>query len=186
MKHIILDLDETIVSITEKPSASDHFQFTIGSTTYYGQKRPGLKPFLEYIFKTFDSVNVWTAATRAYADHVLHFILTPRQRAQLKFLYTRDNVQVEKKTGMYSKPLRKIFSTPEAKALGITRKNTLMVDDREDIFKNNKGNGMVIPPWHRHAHDKYLNHLTRVLKLLESIELKSAKRPFILLNFLDK
>ena len=50
MKHIILDLDETIVHISSKPSSQDQFQFQIGSHTYYGMKRTGLDDFLRQIF----------------------------------------------------------------------------------------------------------------------------------------
>ena len=181
MKHIILDLDETIVHISSKPSSQDQFQFQIGSHTYYGMKRTGLDDFLRQIFSCFQTVSIWTAATRDYADHVIAAVFTDRQRRKLNFLYTRSKLKVEK-NGIYSKPLRKIFTTPDAKKIGMTRWNTIMIDDREVIFKNNKGNGIVIKPWVRQSNDQELYHLTKLLKQMckMRVKLTSAKRPFIL------
>ena len=183
MKHIILDLDETIVNISSKPSTTqqDHFQFQLGSHTYYGMKRPGLEVFLNQIFSCFQTVSIWTAATREYADQVIAAVFTERQRRKLNFLYTRNKLKVEK-NGIYSKPLRKIFQTAEAKKIGMTRWNTVMIDDREIIFKNNKGNGIVIPPWVRQGEDRELYQLAKLLKHMCEVKVKltSAQRPLIL------
>jgi TFIIF-interacting CTD phosphatase-like protein len=171
MKHIILDLDETLINISSRPSSHDQFQFRLGEHMYYGRKRPGLEAFLNLIFTCFRSVSIWTAATRDYADHVIAAIFTPAQRARLNFLFTRNKLKVEK-NGVYSKPLRKIFQTSEAKKIGMTRFNTIMIDDREIIFKNNKGNGIVIKPWIRDPADRELYRLARLLKHMCDIKVK--------------
>jgi len=183
MKHIVLDLDETIVNISVHPGKHDQFKFKIGVATYYGQKRPGLARFLDFLFATFESVNIWTAATREYADQVLLHIMTPVQRAGIKFLFTRNNLKVEK-NGTYSKPLRKIFALQEAQLLGLNRTNTLMVDDRAEMFKSNKGNGLVIPPWHRNPNDRFLYQLIHVLNHMCTAEVgvRRAKEPMKLIN----
>ena len=181
MKHIVLDLDETIVNISSKPSPHDHFHFKIGEHTYYGMKRPGLDMFLNQIFSCFQTVSIWTAATRDYADKVILAVFNERQRRKLNFLYTRSKLKVEK-TGIYSKPLRKIFTTSNAKKIGMTRWNTIMIDDREIIFKNNKGNGIVITPWTRQSNDQELYRLAKLLKYMCTMRVKltSAKRPLFL------
>ena len=184
MKHIILDLDETIINISDKPSKNDHFNFKIGAHMYYGQKRPGLDDFLTGIFALFESVNIWTAATHDYADNVIRCIMTPTQRAQLKFMFSREKLQVAK-NGSYSKPLRKLFITKEAIALGMNRTNTIMIDDREEMFKNNKGNGIVIPPWTRGSNDQYLYDLLVILQDICAMNacVSSAKKPLFLKDF---
>jgi TFIIF-interacting CTD phosphatase-like protein len=183
MNHICLDLDETIINVSHIPSKQDHFRFKIGHNVYYGQRRPGLKRFLAFLFENFESVNIWTAATQDYADNVIKHIMTPVQRRQLKFLFTRKNIKIDR-TGHYSKPLRKIFCTKEAQEHGMNRKTLLMVDDREDMFKNNKGNGMLIPAWHRDGNDKWLTQLIFVLRKMQCVPLKAAKRPHILIDII--
>jgi len=53
--HIILDMDSTLIDRDD-------------DDIIYG--RPYLKLFLDYCFKTFASVSIWTAASREWYDEV--------------------------------------------------------------------------------------------------------------------
>lgn len=156
--HLVLDLDETLVSVSlsEHPDA---FKFTLEKATYYGRKRPHLDLFLTYVFNRFETVNIWTAATADYARHVIKNIMTPDQIRRLKFIRTREDLGSK----IHLKPLKVIFNSPEAIKLGITPSNTIMIDDRTDVLRDNPGNGIVIPPWKGDKQDLYLPSLIIVL-----------------------
>lgn len=159
--HLVLDLDETLISVSLRPIKNPHFTFTLQGEKYYGRKRPGLDLFLSFAFKKFESVSVWTAATRDYALRIIQHIMTPEQRKSLAFLRTRRDLATEK--GPYYKPLKNIFATAGAKRIGMTIDNTVMVDDRDDVLRDNPGNGIKIPPWRGVRGDKYLPKLLIIL-----------------------
>ena len=159
--HLVLDLDETLISVSLKPVSNPDFTFIINSVPYYGRKRPGLDLFLKFAFSHFDTISVWTAATRSYAIKVIKNIMTETQYSALAFFKTR--VDLVSSQGSYYKPLSKIFTTTEAKKYKITPKNTIMIDDRADVLRNNPGNGIMIPPWKGVQGDMYLCKLIIVL-----------------------
>jgi TFIIF-interacting CTD phosphatase-like protein len=160
--HLVLDLDETLISVSMNPIKDPDFKFSLQGTIYYGKKRPGLDLFLTFAFKRFQTVNVWTAATWEYAHRVLNHIMTAEQRSRLAFFKTRKDLAAFNE-GPYYKPLEKIFSDPKAKKLGLTKANTIMIDDRDDVLRDNPGNGIMIPPWKGRKNDKYLPKLLIVL-----------------------
>jgi TFIIF-interacting CTD phosphatase-like protein len=129
---------------------------------YFGKKRPNLDLFLTFAFRRFDSVSVWTAATSEYAKKVLTHIMSPAQRKKLAFFKTRRDLQLGP-PGPYFKPLKKMFGTPKAQQLGMTSSNTIMIDDRDDVLRDNPGNGIKIPAWKGAKNDKYLPKLLIVL-----------------------
>lgn len=157
--HLVLDLDETLIHITLRPMSSPDFTFRLDGDTYYGKKRPGLDLFLRYIFSKYTSVGVWTAATKSYADRVLHKIMSKEQIRQLKFLKTRrDLTRIPGQS--YIKQLRRVFDTPE---YGMSPHNTIMIDDRADVLRDNPGNGLLIPAFKGSSRDRYLSKLIIIL-----------------------
>lgn len=157
--HLVLDLDETLIHITLKPIDDPDFTFRLDGDTYYGKKRPGLDTFLRYIFSKYESVSVWTAATKNYADKVLSKIMTTEQIRRLKFLKTRrDLTRIPGQP--YMKQLQRVFNDP---SYGISAENTIMIDDRADVLRNNPGNGLLIPPFKGSSRDQYLLKLIIIL-----------------------
>lgn len=146
--NIILDLDETLVSVTIKPLRVFDFKFALADqmtgqpVTYYVLKRPNLDIFLKYIFKNFKSVAIWTAATRPYAVKVLQGIMTSVQLESLSFVKCRTDLKVDA-SGAYSKPLHRVFQTHPV----IKKHNTLMIDDRRSVLVENLGNAIIVPAW---------------------------------------
>ena len=94
--NIVLDIDETLVSVSLQPRKSYDFVFRVGKYVYYAKKRPNLSLFLKYIFKNFVTVNVWTAATRPYAEKILDNILNKSQKSKLHYFLTRENLLIRK------------------------------------------------------------------------------------------
>lgn len=158
--HLVLDLDETLISVSLSPIKKPDFIFTLQGEAYYGRKRPGLDMFLKFVFKRFNTVSVWTAATRCYAVQVLKHIMTPRQISKLAFFKTRQDLESE--FGYY-KPLSKIFRDPVARRVHMTGKNTIMIDDKASVLRDNPGNGILIPAWKGGKSDNYLAKLIIIM-----------------------
>jgi TFIIF-interacting CTD phosphatase-like protein len=163
--NIVLDLDETLVSVTLSNKRAYDFKFklhdqaTNQSLWYYVQKRPHLDSFLRYIFKKFKSVSVWTAATHNYATQVIRHIMTPEQIQRLAFVKTRGDLKVFS-NGSYSKPLHHVFKKHDF----IQKNNTIMIDDRRSVMVENLGNAIIVPPWQgNNPDDMYLVKLGIVL-----------------------
>lgn len=161
--HIVLDLDETLINSSSTQTKEDSFTILVGGQTYYVSKRPYLNEFLTFAFRNFESVSIWTAATLEYAYRIVRNILSPEQYKALAFLKTRQHLGT-KGDGTYYKPLNSIFTDPKAIAMGITSKNTIMIDDRKDVLHANPGNGVIIPPYTRDQSDYYLRELIVVLQ----------------------
>lgn len=159
--HLVLDLDETLIHVSVRAISRPDFKFTLDGVTYYGRKRPHLDLFLKYAFRHFDSVSVWTAATKKYAEHVLNAIMTEEQRGRLLFFLTRRNLTVSPEG--YYKPLASMFRTQRAKQNGMKASNTIMVDDKADVLRDNIGNGILIPAWKAQAGDKYLSKMIIIM-----------------------
>lgn len=160
--HLVLDLDETLIHVSVTPVKEYDFTFVIQGSRYWGKKRPNLDLFLRFVFKRFQSVSVWTAATAEYAKRVVHAIMTPEQRKKLAFFKTRQDLTAPK-DGPYFKPLSKIFRSKKAKRMGMTPQNTIMIDDRDDVLSDNPGNGIKIPAWKGVKSDQYLAKLLVIL-----------------------
>lgn len=157
--HLVLDLDETLIHVTLRPIDNPDFTFRLDGDTYYGKKRPGLDLFLRYIFSKYTSVGVWTAATKNYADKVLHKIMTAEQIQSLRFLKTRrDLTRIPGQP--YIKQLRRVFNHA---AYGMSLQDTIMIDDRADVLRDNPGNGLLIPAFKGSSRDRYLSKLVIIL-----------------------
>lgn len=160
--HLVLDLDETLVSVSIRPIKEYDFMFALQGIQYYVKKRPGLALFLTFAFKKFKTVSVWTAATRDYAIIILEHIMNKSQLRKIIFFKTRCDLASES-GNKYYKPLKKIFTDPIAIQLGINQDNTIMIDDRDDVLRDNPGNGIKIPPFKGDMRDKYLAKLLIIL-----------------------
>lgn len=159
--NIVLDLDETLVSVTSKKINKYDFDFMIGDIKYYAKKRPNLDLFLGYIFKHFATVNVWTAATRPYAMHILNNIMTKEQILKLNYILARENLSI-KSDGTFTKPLAKIFRS-KSNYKSLDPNNTIMIDDKRSATGDNLGNAIIVPPWKGSSKDMCLPKLMIIL-----------------------
>jgi TFIIF-interacting CTD phosphatase-like protein len=151
--NIVLDLDETLVSVASDNVKNYDFAFYLGYDTYYVRKRPDLDLFLRYIFKKFHTVSVWTAATRPYAEAVINGIMTANQRDKLAFVLAREDLVINNR-GEITKPLAK---------LPLHKDKTIMIDDRSSVVSENVGNAIIVPQWKGTGKDKCLAQLMVVL-----------------------
>lgn len=140
-KHnVILDLDNTVISA----EALEDFPFNAPGIEQKAKKfaiydmdgyyiifeRPHLQSFLDWLFENYN-VSVWTAASKDYALFIIDKILLKRPNRKLDFIFFSYHCELSRKAYEYSKKLRLIFDI--IKPLNYTNKNTLIIDDLEEV-----------------------------------------------------
>lgn len=154
-KHLVLDLDETLVHSFD---SGDRFHDFSGELTPEQQKRiytikfsdgdivgyvrPYVEDFLEVAFDEFESVGVWSAGTKSYVEKIVELLFRGRP---LKFVMSRDEcneLQIDKgDIPCRFKPLENIYASHPTH----NDKNTLIIDDRKDICSLNCMNNIQLP-----------------------------------------
>lgn len=154
--NVVFDLDNTLISSLSPNECTEEFMrknkldyITMykddkdHSEGYYFNVfiRPGIQPFLDYVFSNFD-VSVWTAASREYASFIVNNVLLKKSNRELKMFLCDDNCEqsmeiYNKKT---PKDLRYIFHFPTYKET-----NTVIVDDLSDVRNANPRNTIPAP-----------------------------------------
>ena len=109
----------------------------------YGIYRPYLREFIEFCFEYFDNVIVWSAGKKKYVEKMCELIFTDRNKQPL-LIYNYDDCGVY--DDFIRKPLKKLYEDPRVKG-ELNEKNTFVIDDRDDTFALNKGNGILIPEY---------------------------------------
>ena len=159
--NIILDIDNTlIVSSERKLNKNPDFEIKLGEDKFYVYKRHNLNKFIDYIFRKYKSVSIWTAATKPYCDKILKNIFTHDQREKLRFIWTR-NKTINKYGYLYLKDLSKVFK----KFRNFNNKNTILLDDNTDHFITSGINVVYIPPLYKV--DTNDNHLIKSLTYIK-------------------
>lgn len=149
LEHIILDLDETLI----KSQLDKDGEKIIGI-----KFRPHLKDFLNFLFKNFKSVNIWSAGGEKYVMKVIEFLkyFLPKGK-EFGTIFTQKNCEYVfnyPKKGFYQgrnfqyqtirvKNLSKMYEVNK----NMNKFNTMIVDDTEDTFRNNYGNAIHITPF---------------------------------------
>lgn len=189
-KHLILDLDETLVhtfdpgdnlqKFIEKLSQEDrkriyHIEFP-GSDSLWGFIRPGAQEFLRMAFSEFESVGVWSAGADYYVHMIVELVFKEQQPV---FVMTRNEcnelrVKYEETPCRY-KPLEVVYH----KYPDHNEQNTVIVDDRHDICAYNCMNNIRIPEFKMDDMNYTIAAKDRTLEILanwmKSDEFRSAK-----------
>ena len=200
-KHLVLDLDETLVHTF---SPGDNFMMFIDILTdeqrkriysiqfeegdlLIGYIRPYAEEFLKVAFAEFESVGVWSAGTSFYVHRIVEIVF--KQQAP-KFILSRDQcnelkVSNEEEPCRY-KPLEVIYHRyPDH-----NEKNTMIVDDRHDICALNCMNNIRVPEFNLDStnyqtrlKDRTLDILARWIQTDEfrnntDVKLIKSKSPF--------
>ena len=158
MNHLILDMDETLISI-------DKFQNPVS--------RPYLKEFLAFCFQNFKSVSIWTSANREWFDIVNINIFIPILREynfEFRFVWCSEKCTPRKAVSfnllhiytLYIKELCKVWDEYE----DMTISNTIIIDDNKHSFQDNIENAINIKGWQLTANDIELIKVILLLKKL--------------------
>jgi TFIIF-interacting CTD phosphatase-like protein len=155
---LVLDLDETLVRTYENlmnlrkskilknpefyPIRSQLYVLTLedddDENKLWGFRRPYLRDFLQFASEYFENVCVWSAGTSDYVYEVCNHIF---EDYKPDLILTRDHCEMI--DDVPYKPLKKLYEMlPKA-----NEKNTIMIDDRDDVMKLNPNNGIIIPSY---------------------------------------
>jgi TFIIF-interacting CTD phosphatase-like protein len=139
-KLLLLDLDETLIHAS---SSAQTGHFRVGN--HHVLERPHVGRFLQFAFQHFTTVAVWTAASRGYAESVLHHLLGQDFASRLAFVwcYERCRRGIDFDTGCWSteKPLRKV------RRRGYDLAKVLFVEDTPANLRRSYGNLVPVRPF---------------------------------------
>jgi TFIIF-interacting CTD phosphatase-like protein len=138
-----IDLRERIYKITMDDVVDK--KGTGVKTEMWGILRPHVKEFLEFCFKYFKIVIVWSAGMKNYVNVIVDFLFKDIKRP----LIIWDRNEIEKlPDGTLIKPLNKLINTVPGLNKYMSLENTFIVDDRITVFAEpNPHNGIEIIPY---------------------------------------
>ncbi len=155
-KHIILDLDNTLLSAESmedfpftKPNMKEKaLKFSIHDMDgyYIIFERPRVQEFLDYLFENFD-VSIWTAASKDYALFVIDNIVLSRPNRKIGFIFFSYHCKISKK--FYNKNSKNLKLLWEKFHLGgkFDAKHSLIIDDLPEVYESQPKNCINIHPF---------------------------------------
>lgn len=109
----------------------------------WGMYRPYLTEFATYLIENFENIYIWSAGKRKYVKAIVDNIFKELEYNP-PIILDYDQTDIDSDTGVVHKPLQRLFDREECDA---TFENTYVIDDREDTFKYNRANGILVPPF---------------------------------------
>lgn len=158
-KNVVLDMDETMLHTFDKMPPKDflHKNQDLGDRIYHieledqnlvGVFRPYLNEFIDFCFRYFNHVFIYSAGEDEYVKKIMEIVFTPLcidhvlQGRCPTAIWTRSDCKVDKE-GFYIKPLKLLYKQyPD-----VNEKNTIIIDDRDNTFAQNVDNAIHIPPY---------------------------------------
>lgn len=182
---VILDLDQTIISaeadeeydFKKYKSKAKKFNYKDMDGYYIVFERPGLQPFLDFLFANFH-VSVWTAASKDYALFIIeHIILAGHPERNIEWIFFSYHCDISKRMKRGTKDLSMIWD--EYKIPGYTKENTVIIDDYDEVYKIQPDNCIIAVPFEftqsGSENDDYLSKLQpQLLKMKEDRSGKPA------------
>ena len=174
--NVLLDLDQTLISA----EASDEYDFKSNEKKakkfefhdmdgyYIVFERPGLQPFLDYLFANFN-VSVWTAASKDYALYIIDkIILQGKSDRHLDWVFFSYHCDISKKKKKGSKDLSMLWD--EYKFSEYTKDNTIIIDDYDEVHRTQPDNCVIAFPFEflkeGSENDDYLSNLQHALSTM--------------------
>ena len=183
-KHnILLDLDQTLISaeaeeeydFEKNREKAKKFDFKDMDGYYIVFERPGLQPFLDFLFKNFN-VSIWTAASKDYALFIIEkIILQDKPERKLDWIFCSYHCDISKKLKHGSKMLSMLWD--EYKIPDYNEHNTMIIDDYNEVHDTQPNNCIIAEPFEftseNSEKDDYLTRLQTELQ--RKINTKSKK-----------
>ena len=164
-KVIVLDLDETLVCVTEEmgvykelgidqiPNLRKNcfvmdlddpvdFRGTGKHNSFWGIRRPHLREFLIFCFSYFKAVIVWSAGADRYVEAIVKEIFSGIADPHL--VYARSKCVTDARARNH-KPLSKMIRDEPGLSQYMSLSNTFAIDDKTSTYIDNPENGIQIP-----------------------------------------
>jgi len=168
---LVLDMDGTLLDFTKPPLSQSNRFSMFAPPEPEPVARPYLREFLQYVFKYFKKVSIWTAGTLSWYNKCFQKVLSsciPEGKG-FDFVYTRNHFAYVRVV----KPLTLVYAnSPEYNPL-----NTIIIDDNPNTYELNRKNAIGIKPFYYDLiEQKYLNDLDNydfeLLKLIKVLQRK--------------
>lgn len=148
--HIILDIDETLISAAERTKCSAEilnrrFLFQHSFTednSFIICERPHLQPFLDHLFTTYN-VSIWTAANKYYLQHIIKNVIL-RNNRRIFLMFWSDHVKVSQEIYQTNKQLSILWDILH---LPFNTKNVVILDDNVEVFNSQPSLCVHITPF---------------------------------------
>jgi hypothetical protein len=191
--NIILDLDQTLISAESFDEYDEEknkdkaklFSHEKMENYYIVFERPGLQPFLDYIFKHFN-VSIWTAASKDYALFIIEkIIIKGKSNRKLDWIFFSHHCKLSDSLTGETKSLRLLWDV--YKLNGYEKHNTIILDDYDKIHDVQKGNCILAKPFeftHEDSDkDTFLKELTdKLSKSLDELSKSKNDNPTEIIN----
>jgi TFIIF-interacting CTD phosphatase-like protein len=133
-------------------------------------ERPGLQPFLDWLFKNYN-VSVWTAASKDYALFIVDKILLGgHPERKLDWIFFSYHCDISKKLKNGTKDLSTIWDL--YKIVGFDQNNTVIIDDYDEVYKTQPNNCIIAQPFEfnddKSDKDDYLLRLQSTMPKMEN------------------
>lgn len=149
--HIILDLDNTLISAIPYSSIEKHHRKLPLRSHNFGNdyivfERPGVQKLLDYLFSKF-IVSVWSAGSRDYVNFVVQRVISregDRSRPRVPYIVLNHDhcVMSQQINSSTPKDLRFVWGNPR---LQMRPDNTLIIDDLPAVYAAQPQNTIAIP-----------------------------------------
>eukprot|EP00698_Gefionella_okellyi_P005465 TRINITY_DN149_c0_g1_i1.p1 TRINITY_DN149_c0_g1~~TRINITY_DN149_c0_g1_i1.p1 ORF type:complete len:220 (+),score=28.62 TRINITY_DN149_c0_g1_i1:149-808(+) len=138
----VLDLDGTLID------ASDDSPLAVPVV------RPGAIQLVKMILTTFSCTAIWSHADDEWVDKILVALGQPRNvfyevRTNRRRGVRMSSTMVGAGSVVIVKPLSKIWKTARARKQGISRRNTVILEDDFSNCVDSRGNVWLVPAWAR-------------------------------------
>ena len=138
---LVVDLDETLIKSMDRKQARSHQEqaavlkkLGLGPYDMAGHyavwERPGLQPFLDFIFHNFNVV-IWTAASKDYCGFIVNRIVCPieKPKRQLSLCLWADHGEASEREYQSPKSLDWLWGIMKLKGYEMNEHNCLGLDD---------------------------------------------------------
>jgi len=151
--YFVLDLDQTLISaepteeydFSKNKSKAKKFVFHDMDGYYMVFERPGVQPFLTYLFENFN-VSIWTAASKDYALFVIDkVVLAGNKNRKIDYIFFSYHCDISEKRKKGTKDLTLFWDTFKLK--GFSKENTVILDDYDEVQNTQPGNCIAAVPF---------------------------------------
>uniref|UniRef100_A0A6C0KEF0 FCP1 homology domain-containing protein n=1 Tax=viral metagenome TaxID=1070528 RepID=A0A6C0KEF0_9ZZZZ len=166
--NVVLDLDNTCIyshearKLKQQSNSISKYAHHIMDDDYVVCERPGLVPFLDWLFENFN-VMIWSAASPDYVDFIAKNII--EKRGKVEHIFNSEQCdESEKKYKKSIKMLRLLWDVKDLKGYGPY--NTIIIDDLKYVTDPQPHNSIQIKRFvanQKGTHDSSLENVKQKL-----------------------
>ena len=167
--NIILDLDQTVISAEayedynkkHNKLKAKKFAYSDMDGYYVVFERPGLQPFLDFLFENFN-VSVWTAASKDYALFIIEKILLKKKKRKIDWIFFSYHCEISKSIKKHTKDLKMLWEKYQIN--GYNTHNTIILDDYDEVYNTQINNCIFMKPFEFLEKDSEYDNFLKIIK----------------------